>query len=55
MKNYKLTKKGKITLGAMGLMALITLILGGIYWATYVFIFCLLGLSVSLYEFFINK
>jgi hypothetical protein len=55
MKNYKFTKKGKVTLGAMGVLALATLALGGIYWASYVFIVCLLGFSISFYEFFINK
>jgi len=55
MRNYRLTKKGKIALGITGIIAIIALILGNIYWAVFVFVFCLLGLSLSIYEFFINK
>lgn len=55
MKNYKFTTRGKGVIGAIGLLAVLSLFNGGIYFASFVFAFCALGLCLSIYEFFFNQ
>ncbi|MBS7526107.1 hypothetical protein KHM83_05425 [Fusibacter paucivorans] len=55
MKNYRLTKRGKLTAGILGILAVAAIAGGGVYTAGYVFVFCLAALGLSIYEFFFNR
>jgi hypothetical protein len=55
MKNYRLTARGKITAGILAVLAVAAVAGGGLYTASYVFVFCLIALGLSIYEFFFNR
>lgn len=55
MGNYHLTKKGKLVLVLLLIIAAIATIMGSIYLAVFGFVFFSTAFVISIYECFINK
>lgn len=55
MGGYRFTRRGKLALWITVGLAMMVFSLGSIYLAVFGFVFCSIGLIVSLYEMYFNK
>jgi len=55
MQNYKLTNKGKWTIGVICILAIPAFLAGNIAIASYVFGVSLVGLGLFIYDFYFNR
>lgn len=55
MGDFKITRKGRILLVVLTLLAIVSLVKGSIFLAVFSFIFFSMILLVTLYEVFINR